>query len=212
MASVRVAELSSDDMPELIEVLDAIAVKRARPGVPQSEVSARLARHLMEAGQGRLRAVVARKGQRIVGLMTMSVDDSFGLVADGGIRVHVIHVVDSARHRGVGAAMLVEAIEWADEVGEVSIVVEVHDGSRDVKRWLSKLGFGSELSLRSASVDGLRRRLGHAGTPASGRRVRQGARAAFRSRSAGRASRLAAASPVSSTGADPQARNRAVGT
>lgn len=181
MNGVQVRPLVAEDMTEVLSLVDQMASARARQGVSAQVVSARVMQHLMDADGARLRAVVACRGDRVVGVMTMSQDDSFGLADVGGIRIHLIHVVEAERHRGVGAAMLTVAVDWAEELGEDAVVVEVPDQGRDIKRWLSKLGFGSETSLRSQRVDSLRRRIGY-GSAAMGPGRRDPRRRGFRSR------------------------------
>jgi GNAT superfamily N-acetyltransferase len=68
------------------------------------------------------------------------------------------HVIDSARRKGVGRALMEEAVAFADELG-VGHVLTAASLSRDSNRFLARLGFGAHATIRVAPTALLRGRL-----------------------------------------------------
>src|SRR5262249_17218918 len=68
----------------------------------------------------------------------------------------------AARHRrrGAGRALLVAAVDYADDYGYDQIVVGVGPNSREANRYYARLGFVPMVTQRLASVAVLRRSLG----------------------------------------------------
>jgi len=170
-ATVRPATL--DDVADLI-ALDAEfgrgPVARARRG----SVGAR------ERGAGdriteRYRAAVDEPSTRL--LVAVVADEPVGVAllllhgiassVDSQPCLHVAHllVAARARRRGIGRALLAEAVAVADELGLDAMSVGVRPGDREANRYFARLGFAPVAVRRLAPVALLRRQLGQLATP-----------------------------------------------
>jgi GNAT superfamily N-acetyltransferase len=131
------------------------------------EVIDRVAERLRESEAGlaagcapSYRVVVAVADGELIGFASLSVVDRGLLTASCAVLVDVVHVVDGQRKRGVGTALLREAVLMADEVGASDVVVNTPPRGRDVNRFYARLGFAPMVVRRSSTVSALRRRLG----------------------------------------------------
>lgn len=113
------------------------------------------------------RTVVAFDGDEVVGMAAFSVVE-LGPWSGTVVLVSLLHVRDGARRRGVGHALLVEALAFADRIGADQVAVDVPPHLRDANRYFARLGFGPVVTRRVATTSALRRRL-LPETPARGR-------------------------------------------
>lgn len=106
------------------------------------------------------RLLVASLGTEPVGVALLLVTQAPASVDDGPY-VHVVHLVVAARarRRGVGRALLGEALAIADEYGIEAVAVGVRPGDREANRYFARLGFAPVAVRRLAPVSALRRTL-----------------------------------------------------
>jgi GNAT superfamily N-acetyltransferase len=81
--------------------------------------------------------------------------------------LHVAHLLVAARtrRRGVGRALLAEAVAVADCLGLDAVSVGVRPGDREANRYFARLGFAPVAVRRLAPVALLRRQLGQPTAP-----------------------------------------------
>lgn len=68
-------------------------------------------------------------------------------------------VLPSARRKGVGQALMEEAVTWADQLGVAHVMTAASSMSRDGNRFLARMGFSSHATLRVAPTAMLRAKL-----------------------------------------------------
>lgn len=69
------------------------------------------------------------------------------------------NVLPSMRRKGIGQALMEEAISFADSLGVGLVMTAAFSMSRDGNRFLARLGFGPHATLRVAPTSMLRARL-----------------------------------------------------
>ena len=69
------------------------------------------------------------------------------------------HVLPSARRKGIGRALMEEAVTFADELGVGHVMTAAASTSRDGNRFLARIGFGAHATLRVAPTPMLRAKL-----------------------------------------------------
>ncbi len=168
-APVSVRQARADDVASLLPLWHEFCTQEALgalPG-PAAEVADRVAQRLRASeaavasgGAPTYRLALAEHDGEQVGFASISVVDRGLLTASCAVLVDVVHVVDGERKRGVGTALLREAVLMADEVGASDVVVNTPSRGRDVNRFYARLGFAPMVVRRSTSVSALRRRLG----------------------------------------------------
>jgi GNAT superfamily N-acetyltransferase len=120
------------------------------------EVAAGLRAALTRDG---VQAFLARTDGRDVGLLVLSRGPLLPLMDEPAISVEHLFVLDDARRRGAGKALLARATVSADQVGAAQISTSVPAAGRDEQRFFARLGFSPFVVRRVASVQALRRRL-----------------------------------------------------
>lgn len=157
---IVVRDVNMDDLDSLTPLWEEAqrAAGRRRP-VPLALSMDRLRRRVELASTGGFRFLAAWRGDRPLGVATVSLTDGGPLVDSPGVHVHVLHVTEQYRHRGVGSALLAAVTGWASEIGSEQVVVDVPPSSRDTMRWYARLGFGPYASRRIATTAALHRRL-----------------------------------------------------
>ncbi len=133
---------------------------RRKSSVPLALSLDRLRRRVEDAAGGGFRLLAAWDGETVAGIATVSLTDGGPLMDAPGVHIHVLHVDDGHRDRGVGTALLREVTDWAASMGSDQIVVDIPPASRQVARWYAGWGFGPYLHRRVATTAGIRRRLG----------------------------------------------------
>lgn len=167
-APVSVRSVAIDELPALHDLWDEFSAQASASSVSASHdvlqrVAAALAESEAAVEQGRqptYRLLVAEVDGEMVGFASLSVV-AHGLLTDtAAVVVDAVHVTDQQRKRGIGTALLREAVVLADEVGAGDVVVNTPTRGRDVNRFYARQGFAPLVVRRSASVPMLRRRLG----------------------------------------------------
>lgn len=166
---VVVRHARSEDVPGLMPLWEEFCAQEDLGGVSgvPGDVGDRVAERLRESeaavqagGAPTYRLALAVHDGEDVGFASMSVVDRGLLTVSAAVVVDVVHVVDGQRKRGVGTALLREALLLAEEVGASDVVVNTPSRGRDVNRFYARLGFAPMVVRRSSSVVALRRRLG----------------------------------------------------
>jgi GNAT superfamily N-acetyltransferase len=168
-APVTVRSVSVDDLPALRPLWDefcALATASSMSAAPQ-EVLHRVSIALSESAAATAaglrpsyRLLMASIDDEVVGFVSLSVVGHGLLTDSAAVVVDAVHVTDQHRKRGIGTALLREAVVLADEVGAGDVVVNTPTRGRDVNRFYARQGFAPLVVRRSAPVASLRRRLG----------------------------------------------------
>lgn len=157
-------------LPSDAEVLAALharlypahAVTGLRP-----RLTAALARHDVEVQLG---VVDAGGGaEQVVGVLVLRLTEVVALRPGGAVHVEQLWVDPEWRRRGVARSLLAAAARTAEGLGVDDLACAVPAGSpsgREVHRFLARLGFGPAVTLRTADVGRLQRRLLGAGAGA----------------------------------------------
>ncbi|HET7900582.1 MAG TPA: GNAT family N-acetyltransferase [Candidatus Nanopelagicales bacterium] len=167
---VAVRHARAEDVASLLPLWEQFCAQEdlagAAAGVP-GDVGDRVGERLRESAAaveaGRpptYRLAVASHDGEDVGFASLSVVERGLLAVSSAVVVDVVHVVDGQRKRGVGTALLREALVLAEEVGASDVVVNTPSRGRDVNRFYARLGFSPMVVRRSSSVSALRRRIG----------------------------------------------------
>ncbi len=109
-------------------------------------------------------AVVAGAGRddRVVGVLVLRLCEPVALRPGGAVHVEQLWVDPEWRRRGVARSLLAAAARTAEGLGVDDLACAVPAGSpsgREVHRFLARLGFGPAVTLRTADVGRLQRRL-----------------------------------------------------
>jgi GNAT superfamily N-acetyltransferase len=149
---IVVREAEPEDATALLTVWSDILRRTSSP--PRlSEAKAAVARAAADPEQ---RLVVAQVEGAVVGAALLTRSAPTPLHADDTVKVNHLQVLDEARKHGVGRALMVAAVEWAEDKGATTIMASAPSQSRDANRFLARLGLGSLATLRIASVASLR--------------------------------------------------------
>ncbi|MFT4081316.1 MAG: GNAT family N-acetyltransferase, partial [Nocardioides sp.] len=85
---------------------------------------------------------------------------TFGpLNLEPALQIIAPHVVPPMRRHGVGRALMDAAVAFAEELGIPTVSSAALAGSRDGNRFLARLGFGPQATLRQAPTATVRGRL-----------------------------------------------------
>lgn len=163
-ADVRAASL--DDIPALMQMWTELRevdrrMERVIPDPGDAALRTRLEAVTSDPAQ---QAFVALVDGEVAGMMLLVATDYAPLFGQTSVHAHYLHVRDGFRRRGVGKALLVAAVTYAEEVGAEHIMTSVPPQLRDTQRFYARLGFGPVVIRRSVPVSVLRRRLAPTGT------------------------------------------------
>jgi len=125
--------------------------RASRP--PLTEVRASIARIMADPGQ---RLVVAVHEDEVVGAAFLSRAPLSPVHADDAVQISHLQVLEHARRRGAGKALMEAAVAWAEEKGASTVMAAATAHDRDANRYLARLGFASLAIVRAASVASLR--------------------------------------------------------
>lgn len=83
------------------------------------------------------------------------------------MNLEAVYVLPDARRRGLGHAMLAEAVAHAEQVGATELYALPLPGARGMQRFLARLGFAPAAAHRVVTTSALQRRLAHDLAPAT---------------------------------------------
>ncbi|WP_028658762.1 GNAT family N-acetyltransferase [Nocardioides insulae] len=114
------------------------------------------------------RLVVAEYDGVQAGAVLLQVVTMSPLNLEAAVMTMAPHVEAGFRRRGIGGALMDAAVTYAEErgIGHVSTAAISH--SRDANRFLARLGFGPQATLRAATTPAVRGKL-NAQRPRAGR-------------------------------------------
>jgi GNAT superfamily N-acetyltransferase len=105
------------------------------------------------------RIVVAEVRGCIVGALYMRIGPLMPLTSDQSVFVSLLKVQEEFRKRGVARGLMDAAVTWAEENGVAHVVSISGGASRDVSRFLARLGLSQAATVRVAPTAALRARL-----------------------------------------------------
>lgn len=105
------------------------------------------------------RVVVAEYDGQPVGAVFLRVCTLSPINLEPVMQVLSPHVVPTARRKGIGRALMEEAVAFADSLGVGHVMTAAAAASRDGNRFLARFGFGSHATLRVAPTSMLRAKL-----------------------------------------------------
>lgn len=159
--AVDIRDVELDHIDDVAPLWDEAwrAAGRRRVDLPLGLSLDRMRRRVEAAAGGGFRFLAAWDAEQPVGLATVSLTDGGPMMDAPGVHIHMLHVAEDTRCRGVGTALLAEVVDWAEELGSDHVVVDVPPASKDVQRWYASWGFGPYLQRRVASTSAIRRRV-----------------------------------------------------
>lgn len=83
------------------------------------------------------------------------------------------HVLPEFRRRGVGTALIEAATRFAESNGAGTVATAAATSSRDANRFMARLSFSPQATLRAAATSSVRAKLSTRRAPARGRGSRQ---------------------------------------
>ena len=98
----------------------------------------------------------------VVGVLVLRLAEAVALRHGGAVHVEQLWVDPQWRRRGVARSLLAAAVRTAEGLGALDLACAVPASSpsgREVHRFLARLGFGPAITLRTADVGRLQRRL-----------------------------------------------------
>jgi GNAT superfamily N-acetyltransferase len=156
-SQVAVRAVDTDDDHDLESLATLWLASRPHPRHAElGEVTAGLRAALDRSG---VEAYLARTEGRDVGFLVLSRGPLLPLMDEPAVSIDHLFVLDDARRRGAGKALLARATVSADQVGAAQISTSVPAAGRDEQRFFARLGFSPFVVRRVASVPALRRRL-----------------------------------------------------
>lgn len=105
------------------------------------------------------RLVVAECAGAPVGAVFLKATTMSPINLEPVVQTLMPHVLASARRKGVGRALMEEAVSFADELGVGHIMTAASSTSRDGNRFLARFGFGAHAMVRVAQTPMLRGKL-----------------------------------------------------
>jgi GNAT superfamily N-acetyltransferase len=150
-----------DALPEDAEVLVAMWQRNTDAGTrlaePSVDSAERSIGHLaLDPGQ---RLLLAELDHQVVGVAHLMRTPVSPLHEETTVRVGHMLVDCEHRRRGIGRALLAEAVAWADEKQSQHLLVVVSAAAREANRFLARLGLASVATVRAARVGALQERL-----------------------------------------------------
>jgi GNAT superfamily N-acetyltransferase len=150
-----------DALPEDAEILVALWQRNTDAGArladPSVDSAERAIGHLALDPDQRL--VVAEVEHRVVGVAHLVRVPLSPIHEETSVKVSHMFVDAAHRRRGIGRALLTQAVAWADEKQSQHLMVNVSAASRDANRFLARLGLASVATVRGARVAALGERL-----------------------------------------------------
>lgn len=172
-------ELDVADLVALTETIDlAQGLFGGRPlaAEAQPDLTDRF-REIVSTGVPSVLVAVDDASDVVVGFVAVRADELTTIARTPVLHVSHLIVAPKFRKRGIGRSLLAAVVHLADERGVDHVLATASTGSRDVNRYLARLGFAPLVMRRLASTTVLRRSLGMAEAPdrlAMRRRLRAG--------------------------------------
>jgi len=138
----------------------AVLYRRLTGGAEVAALETRMATAL---GRDDVEVLLAVSGEQVVGLVVLRLCESLAVTTGRAVHVEQLWVEAEWRRRGIARSLLAGVARTAERRGVDDIACSVPPSSRDVHRFLARLGFGPAVTLRTVPVGRLRHRL--AGTP-----------------------------------------------
>jgi GNAT superfamily N-acetyltransferase len=150
---------SAEDLPAIEEMWGELRETGGRFGRAMSDPAAAAAglAKLIENPEARL--FIAVMDDEPVGLAYVLCQPLVPLQASNAVHIAYIHVRPEHRRRGMGRALMVAVLDYADDIGADQISVAVDPTLRDASRFFARLGLRPLTMVRSSSSAVLRRRL-----------------------------------------------------
>lgn len=156
--NVRVRPAVHDDVPALQALLCRVDPSGGNSTTGSSEqVHARLAAVI---DSDRIVLVAAEETGDVVGALSACTDEVGMLGLTPALHVTHLMVAPGQRRRGIARSLLTAAVHLAEETGIEHVLATAAAGSREVNRYLARLGFAPTVVHRLASTATLRRSLG----------------------------------------------------
>jgi len=111
------------------------------------------------AGSPEQRLVIAEYDGDPVGAVFLKATTMSPIDLEPVVQTLSPHVLPSARRKGIGRALMEEAVAFADELGVGHVMTAAASTSRDGNRFLARIGFGAHATLRVAPTSMLRAKL-----------------------------------------------------
>lgn len=108
--------------------------------------------------------VAAIRDDEVIGVVAVDLQDT-GPWVDRGRRsgrsavITLLHVRTTERRRGIGTALLAEALRFAERSGAEHVAVDVPPAAGRTQRFYARLGFAPVTTRRVAGIGALRRRI-----------------------------------------------------
>lgn len=157
-AIVRVRPAQPGDLAAVVELVRSADLRTSTRTLCDDELSARVADLLTDAE--RVLLVAVDDDDAVAGLLAAR-HDAAGAV-DLTPVLHISHLIvrPGERRRGAGRALLIAAVQIAEQAGAEHVVAGVAAASREGNRYLARIGFAPLVLQRIAPVGVLRRSLG----------------------------------------------------
>ncbi len=159
---VRDAELA--DVPALRSLLSGSQAKGLEDTRPH-EGEAAVARVTADPDQ---RLLVAVADDEVIGTVQLIRAPLSPLHSDSALHVAHLHVREDRQRHGVGRALMEATLTWAEEKGTTHVLAAASSTSREMNRFMARLGLGQVAIIRAATVQSLRAKL-PVETPAAAR-------------------------------------------
>ncbi len=157
--TVVVTEVQAHELDALVTLWDNLRTLHESGQYPVGTLDGLRQRLCSDDPRAGLHVVAAWQAGAPVGLATMSLQESGPWWEPPSVLVSLLYVVQEARHRGVGQALLAEAATFAEAWGTDDITVNVPPQQRETQRFFARLGFTPYVTRRVTSSTSLRRRL-----------------------------------------------------
>jgi GNAT superfamily N-acetyltransferase len=152
---VTLREAETRDAPFLVEVWHE-SLRRA----DRQDLVADLEIVIKDAAlSAESRVVIAEYNDVPAGAVFLRVASVSPINLEPVVQVISPHVLPSARRKGVGRALMEEAVTFADQLGVAHVMTAASAASRDGNRFLARLGLGAHATLRIAPTSVLRGKL-----------------------------------------------------
>jgi GNAT superfamily N-acetyltransferase len=154
---VHVRDALPDDAKVLVAMWRRNTDASTRLADPSVDSAERAIAHLALDPDQRL--LLAEVQNRVVGVAHLSRAPLSPIHEETTVRVGHMFVVNEHRRRGIGRALLAEAVARAEEKQSHHLLVHVSAAARDANRFLARLGLASAATVRAARVGALQQRL-----------------------------------------------------